>query len=360
MKSEPVQARETAEAEAATPDSKRGSRREDLQHLARLRSLLARVRGRRLSKLRESELRELPRLYRFASSLHARLETRGNDVGTLEETRDLVRRAHAVLYRGAESARKPWWQRLSELYFVHAPRALRAEWRLFAFMLVFFYTLSGIAYLAVSHRLEFAFSLLDPGVVANEISQLQATADGAPFQGNFTFGIGESPRVAGWILAHNMGVSILFFASGLITPLFFYFLATNALMFGTYTAVAAHWDQGTAISSILWCHGTLELQALVIAGMAGLILIRAWVAPGPWSRRHAMKLESRRSLLILAPVFPMLFVAGLIEGFVSPHAPTPVRLTVAVVSGLAFLAWFAWSGREESRITAPESSRSNA
>ena len=46
------------------------------------------------------------------------------------------------------------------------------------------------------------------------------------------------------------------------------------------------------ISSILWCHGTIELQMIALAGMAGLVLIRAWIAPGPWSRARAMALES--------------------------------------------------------------------
>jgi uncharacterized membrane protein SpoIIM required for sporulation len=124
----------------------------------------------------------------------------------------------------------------------------------------------------------------------------------------------------------------------------------NGLMLGTYTAVAAHWGQGLAISSILWCHGVLEIQAIVLAGAAGLVLVRAWIAPGPWSRRHAMSLESARAWRLLAPVFPMLFVAGTIEGFVSPHAPTEVRVAVAVLTGIGLVAWIALGGR---RIGSP-------
>lgn len=319
--------------------------KQDLRELGRLRAILGRTRLRGVAGLDEEALRELPRLYRFASSLHARLETQGTEPGTLESTRDLIRRAHSLLYRGLERSRRPWWSRTWSLFWVESPRALRAEWRLLVLVLGFFYGLAIAAYVAVSHNLELAFSLLDPGTVAAQIEQLQAVGEGEAFQGNFTFDLGESPQVAGWILAHNMGVSVMFFASGLVPPLFLYLLATNALMVGTYTAVAAHWDQGAAISSILWCHGALELQAIVIAGLAGLILVRAWIAPGPWSRTHAMALEMRRALLVLAPVFPMLFLAGLIEGFVSPHAPTAVRLAFAATTGAAFLAWLLFAGR---------------
>lgn len=319
--------------------------RRELRELARLRTLLGRARTGGVRALDEEELRALPALYRFASGLYARLEAQGTEPGTLEATGDLVRRTHALLYRDLERAPRSRLRGVFELLWVEAPQALRAEWKLLALTLVFFYGLAVLAYAAVSHNLELAFSLLDPQVVAGQIEQLRNTPAGEPFQGNFTFGLGESPQVAGWILAHNMGVALLFFASGLVTPFFVYMLATNALMVGTYTAVAAHWDQGAAISSILWCHGAIELQALVLAGLAGLVLVRAWIAPGPWSRTHAMKLESRRALRILAPVLPMLFVAGLIEGFISPHAPTAVRLTVAVATGAAFVGWAVFAGR---------------
>jgi hypothetical protein len=91
----------------------------------------------------------------------------------------------------------------------------------------------------------------------------------------------------------------------------------------------------------------LEIQAIVIAGMAGLILLRAWIAPGAWSRTYAMQLELPRALHVLAPAFPMLFVAGLIEGFISPHAPTNLRMLVAVITGIAFLSWLFLAGRRD-------------
>ena len=75
------------------------------------------------------------------------------------------------------------------------------------------------------------------------------------------------------------------------------------------------------------------------------MLVRAWIAPGPWTRKHAMALESQRALKMLAAVFPMLFCAGLIEGFVSPHAPVHLRMLVALLSGLALIAWIGLGGR---------------
>ena len=145
---------------------------------------------------------------------------------------------------------------------------------------------------------------------------------------------------------------MLFFASALVPPFYAYLLGTNALMVGTYTAVAGHWGQAGANSSILWCHGVLEIQAFLLAGTAGLCLVRAWVRPGPWTRRHALQRESRRALVLIAPVFPLLLVSGLIEGLVSPHASVQTRLAVAVTTGVLLVAWVLLGGRRTAPVAA--------
>jgi len=60
-----------------------------------------------------------------------------------------------------------------------------------------------------------------------------------------------------------------------------------------------------------------------------------------------MSLESRRAWRLLAPVFPMLFLAGTIEGFVSPHAPIEVRIAVAVLSAIGIVGWITLGGRRD-------------
>lgn len=317
------------------------------KRLARLRHLLAKAGG-GLGALPDDELVELGRLYRYAASRIAWHETRQGDLAALEEARGLARAAHALLYRGIDRPREGWPSRVLGFFGAEVPRAIRGEWRLLLATFGLVYGLATIAFLAVRQDLELAYALLDPAVVASEIAQLDATRQGEPFRGNFTFGFGESPTAAGLIMAHNIMVAVLFFAAGLVPPLFVGVLALNGLMLGTYVAVASHWSQGWEITSILACHGTLEIQAFVLAAMAGLVLIRAWIAPGPWSRKHAMGIESKRAWRILAAVFPTLVVAGSIEGFVSPHANLEVRLLVAALSGLALLAWIGFGGWEQS------------
>ena len=307
--------------------------------LEELRALCARHRVR--SAWSAQELLALPRLYRFACSELARLEEHGEDRARARELRALVAQAHGHLLRDEAAERAPWLQRSLQLLLVVSPRAIRAEWRLLACSLALFYGLAFASWLAVRGDLELSYSLLNPAMVDSELDQLAALAPGEAFRGNFSFGLGESPGTAGWILLHNISVGVLFFASALLPPLYLFLLGQNALMLGTYTAIAGHFAQAGSISSILWTHGVLEIQALVLVGTAGLVLVRAWVRPGAFTRAHALVREGERALELFAPVPPMLVCAGLIEGFVSPHAPLPVRLAVAALSGAGLVLWIA-------------------
>jgi uncharacterized membrane protein SpoIIM required for sporulation len=318
---------------------------EDRVHLKRLGRLLRRTARR--SALDEAELRDLPLLYRHACSVLARLETEGSAPAVAAEVRKRVSAAHEVLHRGTLDEPVSVLRRLVRFLFAECPRAIRAEWRLLVTTLLVFYGLAIGAYAAVLHDMDLASSLLGPEQVDVMVDQLQHTPPGEPYRGNFTFGIGESPGVAGYIPFHNMGVGVLFFASALVPPFFVLILTANALMVGSYTGVAGHWGQDGAISSILWCHGVIELQCIVLAGVAGLVLVRAIVRPGPWTRHHALVLESKRSWRLLAPTFPLLFLSGQIEAFVSPHAGLGVRLSTAVLTGVLLLAWVLLGGRGE-------------
>src|SRR5688572_17679114 len=243
------------------------------------------------------ELAEFPRLYRRACTLLARLEEEGDAPERAAELRRLVAAAHGRLLVNETRSAAPQLRgrggsaRALAFVLCNGPRAVRAEWRLLTLSFALFYGVALVAWFGVSRDLDLAYSVLAPATVEKELEQLGALAEGEPFRGNFTFGLGESPTTAGMLLLHNIGVGILFFASGLLPPLYALLLMTNGLMLGGYTAVAGHFGQAGAISSIVWTHGVLELQALVLVGTAGLVLVRAWVRPGAFTRAHALVRE---------------------------------------------------------------------
>jgi uncharacterized membrane protein SpoIIM required for sporulation len=67
-------------------------------------------------------------------------------------------------------------------------------------------------------------------------------------------------------------------------------------------------------------HGALELPAIWIAGGSGLLLAEALLLPGRYSRGIEMRLKGRKSVQIVVGLVPVLLVAAVIEGFVSPSS----------------------------------------
>ena len=319
---------------------------EDPGPLPRLAALLEGVRLKGVAKTPGIE--DLPRLYRAAHTEVAQRKAAGAPSASLRGDEATLAAAHGILHQPRELDSRGTWRRTVDFLMVESPRAIRAEWKLLLACFLLVYGIAIVGFVAVANDLERAYDLFDPATVNNEIAQLEELEEGEPFRGNFTFGLGESPHTAGWILAHNMGVGLLFFGAGLLPPIFVLLVMTNGLMLGVYTAVAWHYGQAGAISSILWCHGVIEIQCFVLAACAGMVLFRGFLAPGPFGRVHAMSRSSVRAWALFAPTFPLLFCAGLIEGFVTPHAPLAVRLTVAITTGLGLIAWASFAGRQSS------------
>ncbi|MFC9653808.1 stage II sporulation protein M [Streptomyces sp. NPDC056937] len=87
-------------------------------------------------------------------------------------------------------------------------------------------------------------------------------------------------------------------------------------------------------------HGLLELTAVFVAAGTGLRLGWTLIDPGPYSRRTAMAQQGRAALGMAIGLALVLFVSGLIEGFVTPSGlPTWARIAIGVAAEAAFLCY---------------------
>ena len=145
------------------------------------------------------------------------------------------------------------------------------------------------------------------------------------------------PLAASAIATNNIQVSLLAFAGGILFgTLTVYVLIFNGLLLGAifgYTHVYGLDDQLAAFVSP---HGYLELTVIFIAGGAGLRVAWALIHPGLLGRRDALVQAGREAVLLVIGTIPILLLAGLIEGFVSPSSlPDPLKLLFGLITGIA-------------------------
>ncbi|WP_338677063.1 stage II sporulation protein M [Streptomyces sp. SCSIO 30461] len=87
-------------------------------------------------------------------------------------------------------------------------------------------------------------------------------------------------------------------------------------------------------------HGLLELTAVFVAAGTGLRLGWTLIDPGPRPRREALARQGRAALGMAMGLALVLFVSGLIEGFVTPSGlPTWARIAIGVFAEAAFLTY---------------------
>ena len=87
-------------------------------------------------------------------------------------------------------------------------------------------------------------------------------------------------------------------------------------------------------------HGLLELTAVFVAAGTGLRLGWTVIDPGPHSRRTALAQQGRAAIGMAIGLALVLFVSGVIEGFVTPSGlPTWARIAIGIAAELAFLAY---------------------
>jgi uncharacterized membrane protein SpoIIM required for sporulation len=143
--------------------------------------------------------------------------------------------------------------------------------------------------------------------------------------------VGIEPMASSNIMQNNISVTILAFAGGMTAGIFTTFLLwNNGLSIGAIATLVGKYHLAYPFWAFVLPHGALELPAIFISGGAGLLLAKAIVFPGQYRRRDQLKLLGGKAIQLMFGVVPMLFMAGIIEGFFSPSPVVPSSLKYLV------------------------------
>jgi uncharacterized membrane protein SpoIIM required for sporulation len=117
-------------------------------------------------------------------------------------------------------------------------------------------------------------------------------------------------------------------------------MMNNAISVGVSGAVMIAHDRGDIMLLYILPHGMLELTCLFVAAAGGLHLFWAWVAPGRRTRGEALAAEGRSLATVAIGLVFGLFLAGLVEGFVTGWSlPWPVKIGIGAAALAVFLIY---------------------
>src|SRR5437762_1921092 len=290
---------------------------------ARLGNLISEANG-RVERLAPSDVLELGRLYRSASSdLAVARRDFALDAAT-ERLNDLVATAHALVYSEAPTSGR----RLRRFFLHELPSSVRANSR---------FTAVSLAAFAIPLLATFAIGLLLPEIAATALppETRQHLAERRLWT---DIPEGYRPLVGPLIIVNNVRVAVAAFAGGLTAgALTLYLLVANGAFLGTVLAVVQGYGLSGGLLTFTAAHGPLELSCIVLSGGAGLRLAWALLRPGDRSRADALRLAGAQAIRVMLLVIPALGVAGILEAFLSPtDAPVPIKISVGLVAASCF------------------------
>lgn len=287
-----------------------------------------------LDSFAAEELPAFATRYREVAADLARARTYRAAPPVLVRLERLVAAGHNSLYRDERRTGLRIWQFLAR----ECPAGVIEAWRVVLLAFTVFALPAAGGYLLLREKPALAEEVL-PDVMldraeAGKVRQQQG-------KGYVEADLEHRPLMASEIMTNNITVAFYCFAGGIFAGVgSLVLLAYNGLSIG---AISGHFANA-GLLGYLWTfvigHGVLELFAIWVAGAAGFLLGRAFIAPGDFSRAEALTLAGRLALRMIGTVVVLLIIAGLIEGFISASTqPLPYRLAVSGASLVLLVAY---------------------
>ena len=289
----------------------------------RLDGLLQQAEKQGIKTLSATEIKDLASLYRSVSADLARART--NKVGNVltQELQRLTSRGYNQIYQGSQ---RQEWQQVKDFVLWGFPKVVRDTW-------VYIAIATGIFFLTALIAWWYAWQ--DPTFIAltvpeNIISIVEE--DGELWMGSI---VGIEPLASSSITINNLKVSFAAIAGGIFAGLgTIFIMANNGIHIGAIATLVGKNNLAYPFWAFVLPHGSLELPAIFLAGGAGLLIGKALVFPGEYTRIDALKLNGIKAAQLLFGIVPMLLIAGAIEGFFSPSPIIPSPIKYLVGTGL--------------------------
>jgi uncharacterized membrane protein SpoIIM required for sporulation len=303
----------------------------------RLEDLLSLLDSSSLRRLHREEVRELGRIYRRTASDLAIARAESRDPRLLNYLNSLVIRAHGRIYRADAQAPR----RLRTFFARDFPRTFRRTWRYTAAAFAVFMVFGVIGFLGTWQDVEFS-ELAGISPIWREVN--------IETRNRWWESLNEGNQIgSSAILTNNISVTFLALAYGALFGVgTLYIMAINGASIGAVLALTYRAGFGNELVTFMVGHGVIELSCIFIAGGAGMMIGLAILVPGDLSRADALKARGLEAVRLIGGCAPLLFIAGIIEGFISPVPVSPaIKFGIGILTGIALWSYLLLMGREE-------------
>jgi uncharacterized membrane protein SpoIIM required for sporulation len=310
---------------------------------ARLDDLVKRTGTRGVQALSHNELQELGLLYRqSASDLSATRE----DASSQQLARylnQLLGRAHNLIYMGRRGSSKGMFTFYRRTY----PQIFRETFSYSLAAFIVFLAGAGFGFLLCLHDPSFPRHILG--------AQMMDTIDRREMWTHSV--VTMKPLASSGIMTNNLVVSFITFAYGLTAGIgTLYLLVMNGMLFGVISTACWQAAMAGQLFSFVAPHGVLELPAIFIAGGGGFLIARGLLFPGYLSRRDSLSRAGGQAVKLMLGTIPMLVIAGIIEGFISPTDLAPaVKYLLAAALFTLLVLYLSIAGRSPLATASPAS-----
>ena len=305
----------------------------------RLAASVADVRSRGVKALGADALKRMHDDYRHAAADLAYAQThypRSETVGFLNR---LVGSAHGELY----AARPRRAAAVREFIAGGYPRLVRQNWRPVAL---------SSALLVAAVAVGWVLSYTDPGLARLLLPESfrdtigQAVDSGPGVESGW---LAMAPAISAAITINNVQVSLTVFAGGVtFGAITAWALVRNGLLLGVLAGAFGQAGAALTFWSLIVPHGAIELPAIALAGASGLMLAGALLFPGDRPRGQALRAVAPDAVRLVLGVIPLLLIAGVIEGFITPQAfGEAPKIAFGAVAGIGLAAYLMLPGRRE-------------
>ncbi|MFF3020607.1 stage II sporulation protein M [Streptomyces sp. NPDC057939] len=291
---------------------------------ARLEQLLGR--GRRLTG---AEADELVSLYQRTSTHLSLVQSSAPDPMLTARLTQLVARARSTV----TGTRRASWRDAARFFTEGFPAAVyrsRRWWIPTALLSTALGVLIGW-WIATHPEVQ--------GVIAAPTEIKQLTEPGGKYETYYSSHPAASFAAQVWTNNAQAAAICLVFGAFLGIPVL-WILFLNMANLGVGLGLMSSAGRLDVFLGLILPHGLLELTAVFVAAGTGLKLGWTVIDPGPRTRRTALAEQGRAALGMAIGLALVLFVSGLIEGFVTPSGlPTWARITIGIAAEVAFLVY---------------------